>query len=283
LHARTGETTITMAGGVALNCVANARLAREGPYEHVWVQPAAGDAGTALGGALHAAHRLGDTCVPMETAALGREWSDDAVEDALRDAALPYDRPAELADVVADVLAGNGVVGWFQGRSEYGPRALGHRSLLVDPSRVDNLQRMNAIKGREEFRPVAPIVLCERASEIFEGVVPSPYMLFVHRVRPEWRERIAAAVHIDGTARAQTVDRRDEPLLAQLLDAFERRTGIPVLINTSFNTAGRPMVDSPRDALECFGSGPIDALVLGPFVVHRNRPGPTCMKSTPAG
>ena len=271
LHARTGETTITMAGGVALNCVANARLAREGPYEHVWVQPAAGDAGTALGGALHAAHRLGDTCVPMETAALGREWSDDAVEDALRDAALPYDRPAELADVVADVLAGNGVVGWFQGRSEYGPRALGHRSLLVDPSRVDNLQRMNAIKGREEFRPVAPIVLCERASEIFEGVVPSPYMLFVHRVRPEWRERIAAAVHIDGTARAQTVDRRDEPLLAQLLDAFERRTGIPVLINTSFNTAGRPMVDSPRDALECFGSGPIDALVLGPFVVHRNR------------
>jgi carbamoyltransferase len=163
----------------------------------------------------------------------------------------------------------DGVVGWFQGRSEFGPRALGHRSLLVDPRREANLQRMNAVKGREEFRPVAPMVLVERAAEIFAGPIPSPYMLFVHDVRPDWRPRIPAAVHVDGTARAQTVDRDDEPLVAALLDAFDRRTGVPVLINTSFNTAGRPMVDHPRDALECFGSGPIDVLAMGPFVVRR--------------
>jgi carbamoyltransferase len=233
------------------------------------VQPAAGDAGTALGGALFAAHRAGDPTTPMVTAALGCQWDDDLVEETLRDAALAYERPADLPGTVADVLAANGVVGWFQGRSEYGPRALGHRSLLVDPSRVENLQRMNAIKGREEFRPVAPIVSLERAGEIFDGVLPSPFMLFVHRVRDAWRDRIPAAVHVDGTARAQTVDRGDEPLLASLLDAFAARTGTPVLVNTSFNTAGRPIVDSPKDALECFGSGPIDALVLGPFVVRR--------------
>jgi carbamoyltransferase len=269
LHRRTHARSIVMAGGVALNCVANARLAREGPFERVWVQPAAGDAGTALGGALYVAHELGDRPAPFGTAALGRAWTEAELEAVLQEAELPYSRPAELAAVVADALARNAVVGWFQGRSEYGPRALGHRSLLIDPSRPENLQRMNAIKGREQFRPVAPMVLLERASEIFEGVLPSPYMLFVHQVRPEWRDRIAAAVHVDGTARAQTVDRRDEPLLASLLDAFAARTGVPVLINTSFNTAGRPIVDSPRDALECFGSGPVDVLVLGPFVVRR--------------
>jgi carbamoyltransferase len=269
LHRRTRARTIVMAGGVALNCVANARLAREGPFEQVWVQPAAGDAGTALGGALHVAHELGDDPTPFRTAALGRAWTDAEVEVVLREAELPYSRPDDLAAVVAEALAANAVVGWFQGRSEYGPRALGHRSLLVDPSRPENLQRMNAIKGREEFRPVAPMVLLDRASEIFDGVLPSPYMLFVHQVRREWRERIAAAVHVDGTARAQTVDRRDEPLLASVLDAFATRTGVPVLINTSFNTAGRPIVDSPRDALECFGSGPVDMLVMGPFVVRR--------------
>src|SRR5690606_33522795 len=133
---------------------------------------------------------------------------------------------------------------------------------LCDPRKPENLARMNAIKGREEFRPVAPMVLAERAPEIFEGVHPSPYMLFVHRVRPEWAGRIPAAVHVDGTARIQTVDDRDEPLVAAVLRAFEQRTGVPVVINTSFNTAGRPMVDTPREALECFGSGPIDLLAL---------------------
>jgi carbamoyltransferase len=271
LHARTGEAAITLAGGVALNCVANGRLAAEGPFEHVWVQPAAGDSGTALGSALALATRRGESCAPFTTAALGRGWDDDEVEAVLKAAEQPYDRPADLAEEVAAALADGAVVGWFQGRSEYGPRALGHRSLLCDPRRPEHLGRMNAIKGREEFRPVAPMVLAERAAEIFDGVHPSPYMLFVHRVRPDWVDRIPAVVHVDGTARIQSVDDRDEPLVAAMLRAFERRTGVPVVVNTSFNTAGRPMVDTPQEALECFGSGPIDLLVLGPFTVRRAR------------
>ena len=271
LHQRTGERTITLAGGVALNCVANGRLAAEGPFEHVWVQPAAGDAGTALGAALAAATSRGQTCTPLSSVALGRGWEEGEIEVILKAADQPYERPADLAGTVASALAGGAVVGWFQGRSEYGPRALGHRSLLCDPRRPENLNRMNAIKGREEFRPVAPMVLADRAPEIFDGVQPSPYMLFVHRVRPEWTDRIPAVVHVDGTARVQTVDAADEPLVAAMLRAFERSTGVPVVVNTSFNTAGRPMVDTPQQALECFGSGPIDLLALGPFVVHRDR------------
>jgi carbamoyltransferase len=271
LHDRTGERAITLAGGVALNCVANGRLAAEGPFERVWVQPAAGDSGTALGAALAVATRLGDTCAPFTTAALGRGWDDDEIESVLKAAEQPYERPVDLAEEVGAALADGAVVGWFQGRSEYGPRALGHRSLLCDPRRPENLGRMNAIKGREEFRPVAPMVLAERATEIFDGVHPSPYMLFVHRVRPEWVDRIPAVVHVDGTARIQTVDDSDEPLVAAMLRGFERRTGVPVVVNTSFNTAGRPMVDTPQHALECFGSGPIDLLALGPFVVRRAR------------
>jgi carbamoyltransferase len=160
-------------------------------------------------------------------------------------------------------------VGWFEGRSEFGPRALGHRSLLADPRDPANLERLNDVKGREQFRPVAPMVLAERAPELFEGPLPSPYMLFVHRVREHWATRIPAVVHVDGTARAQTVDRASEPKMAGLLDAFAARTGVPALVNTSFNTAGRPMVDSPRDALEVFGSAPLELLVLGSHVVRR--------------
>ncbi|MDQ3897521.1 MAG: carbamoyltransferase [Actinomycetota bacterium] len=271
LHAQTGEKTLTLAGGVALNCVANAVVAEQGPFERLWVQPAAGDAGTALGAALHVAHSLGDRISPMATAALGRGWDDADLEAWLVEAAVPHERPADIADAVAGVLAANGIVAWFQGRSEYGPRALGHRSLLANPAYPDNLERLNRVKGREEFRPVAPMVLADRAAEIFTGVLPSPFMLFTHRVHSAWAARIPAALHVDGTARIQTVDAGDEPLVARMLDAFARRTGVPVVINTSLNTAGRPMVDDPRDALECFGSAPVDALALGPFLVRRPR------------
>ena len=269
LHGATGERHLTMAGGVALNCVANSVLADRGPFDDIWVQPAAGDAGTALGAAMHLAHELGDRVAPMQSAALGPEWSEGALEAWLRRARVGYARPADIAESVAAVLAADGVVAWFQGRSEFGPRALGHRSLLANPSRAGNLTRLNDIKGREQFRPVAPMVLAERAGEIFDGPLPSPYMLFTHRVRPGWAERIPAVVHVDGTARIQTVDRRAEPLVAAMLEAFERRTGTPVVVNTSLNTAGRPMVDDPRDALECFGSAPVDALAIGPFLVRR--------------
>lgn len=269
LHERTGERWLAMAGGVALNCVANSRIWREGPFEHVWVQPAAGDAGTALGAAMCVAAELGERPRPMSTAALGREWGEAELERSLRLAGVEYGRPDDLAGTVAEALAEDRIVAWFQGRSEYGPRALGHRSLLADPRGAENLERLNRVKGREQFRPVAPMVLAERAAEIFDGPLPSPYMLFTHRVAPEWRGRIPAVVHVDGTARVQTVDRAQEPLVARMLERFERLTGVPVVVNTSLNTAGRPMVDSPRDALECFGCSPVDLLAIGPFVVRR--------------
>jgi carbamoyltransferase len=270
LHDRTGSSRLTMAGGVALNCVANTRLLDEGPFDQIWVQPAAGDAGTALGGALHLAQAHGEPVQPMPGADLGRGFSDDELEAWLQTARVRYERPPDVATAVADALARDAIVAWFQGRSEFGPRALGHRSLLAHPGHAANLDRLNAVKGREQFRPIAPMVLTERAGELFgRGPVPSPYMLFVHDVAKPWRERVPAVVHVDGTARIQTVDRRTEPLLARMLDRFHQRTGLPTVVNTSLNTAGRPMVDSPRDALECFGSTPVDLLALGPFVVRR--------------
>lgn len=270
VHEQTGDRVLTMAGGTALNCVANSRIWRESPFEEVWVQPAAGDAGTSLGAALQVTADGGEVTAPMPDAALGRSWTDDEIAAWLRSAAVPFTTPEDLAGEVAEVLARNGVIAWFDGRSEFGPRALGQRSLLAHPGHRDNLERLNDVKGREQFRPVAPMVLVDQAAEIFdEGPLPSPYMLFVHRVAPAWRDRIPAAVHIDGTARIQTVDPATQPRLGAMLRAFRERTGLPVVINTSLNTAGRPMVDDPRDALELFGSAPVDVLVLGPHLVRR--------------
>ena len=271
LHAQTGMKAIVLAGGVALNVVANSYLAERGPFEHVWVQPAAGDAGTALGAALYVAKSMGDDVRPMHSAALGPEWTEAEIQQSLETASVRYSRPRDIAEAVARVIAADGIVAWFQGRSEYGPRALGHRSLLANPRHADTLRRLNDVKGREQFRPVAPMTLLEKAPAIFDGPFPSPYMLFVHTVKPEWRDKLRAVIHVDGTARVQTVDRAEEPLVARMLDAVERTTGVPVVVNTSLNTAGRPMVDSPRDALECFGSAPVDALAIGPFLLQREQ------------
>jgi carbamoyltransferase len=207
----------------------------------------------------------------MPSAQLGRGFSDEQIAAALDDAAVRYERPRDLAAAVGDALADNRLVGWFQGRAEFGPRALGGRSLLADPRHLDNLERLNVVKGREQFRPVAPMVLADRAAEIFtRGPLPSPYMLFVHDVVGSWRDRIPAVTHVDGTARIQTVEPSQNPLYGTIA-RFAERTGVPVIVNTSFNTAGRPMVDSPRDALECFGSSPIDVLAIGPYLVWRPR------------
>ncbi|OLT46163.1 carbamoyltransferase C-terminal domain-containing protein [Cellulosimicrobium sp. CUA-896] len=269
LHGQTGDRVLTMGGGTALNCVANSRIWRETPFEEVWVQPAAGDSGTALGAAMQLAAEAGDTVEPMGSAALGRSWSDDELADWLRTAKVPFTTPDDLPGEVAQVLADNGVIAWFDGRAEFGPRALGHRSLIANPGPVENLERLNDVKGREQFRPVAPMVLLEDAAEIFSGgPIPSPYMLFVHEVAPEWRDRIATVVHVDHTARIQTID-DSTPRLQAMIRAFKERTGLPVVVNTSLNTAGRPMVDDPRDALELFGSAPVDVLVLGPHLVRR--------------
>jgi carbamoyltransferase len=271
LRAQTDHEKLCLAGGVALNCVANSKLYVHGGFADVWVQPAAGDAGTALGAALALAGEAGEPIVPMQSAQLGRGFSDDEIEATLREAAVPYERPSDYAAAVGDALADDQLVGWFQGRSEFGPRALGGRSLLADPRRIDNLERLNTVKGREQFRPVAPMVLAERADEIFSGgPIPSPYMLFVHDVAEDWRAKIPAVTHVDGTARIQTVE-RSSALLHATISRFAERTGVPVIVNTSFNTSGRPMVDSPHDALECFGSAPIDVLAIGPFIVRRPR------------
>jgi carbamoyltransferase len=269
LDAQTGDRALVMAGGVALNVVANSYIAEHGPFADVWVQPAAGDAGTALGGALYLAHAGGDIVQPMRSPALGRGWSDAALQAWLDGANISYTRPHDIAATIAEIIAKNGIVAWFQGRSEFGPRALGHRSLFANPRYAQNLARLNDVKGREQFRPVAPMTLLERAPLLFEGVFPSPYMLFTHRVKPEWAQQIPAVIHVDGTARVQTVDRHEEPLVARMLEHVERLTGVAVVVNTSLNTAGRPMVDDPRDALECFGSAPVDALAIGPFLLQR--------------
>lgn len=272
LRERTDGDALCLAGGVALNCVANTRIHAESGFDRIWVQPAAGDSGTALGAALSLAASFGEPIAPMPSARLGRGWSDEQIEATLREAAVGYERPPDVAAAVGDALADNQLVGWFQGRAEFGPRALGGRSLLADPRHAANLERLNAVKGREQFRPVAPMVLAERAAEIFSrGPLPSPYMLFVHDVADGWRDRIPAVTHVDGTARIQTVDPAAEPRLHAAIGRFAERTGVPVVVNTSFNTAGRPMVDSPRDALEVFGSSPIDVLALGPYVVRRRR------------
>ncbi|KLO29675.1 carbamoyltransferase [Mycolicibacter heraklionensis] len=270
LARHTKSDRLCLAGGVALNCVANTALFERGDFHTIWVQPAAGDSGTALGAALAVAAEHGEPIAPMASASLGRSFTDDKIAADLAEADIRYERPDDIAVAVAEILAGDGIVGWFQGRSEFGPRALGNRSLLADPRRAANLERLNRVKGREQFRPVAPMVLAERAAEIFaRGPLPSPYMLFVHDVAEGWRDRIPAATHVDGTARIQTVD-ADQSLLHRMISVFAERTGVPVVVNTSFNTAGRPMVDSPRDALECFGSAPIDALALGPFLIRRH-------------
>lgn len=270
LRDRADGDALCLAGGVALNCVANTRIFAESGFDRVWVQPAAGDSGTALGAALSLAAGFGEPIAPMPTARLGRGWSDEQIRATLEEAGVDYERPADVAAVVGDALADNGLIGWFQGRAEFGPRALGGRSLLADPRHPANLERLNAVKGREQFRPVAPMVLAEHAAEIFSrGPLPSPYMLFVHDVAEPWRDRIPAVTHVDGTARIQTVDEATDPRLHATISRFAERTGVPVVVNTSFNTAGRPMVDSPRDALEVFGSSPIDVLALGPYVVRR--------------
>ena len=275
-HARevTGERRLCMAGGVALNCVANGRLLRAGIFDDIFVQPAAGDAGGAVGAALAAWHgelandryvRPGDA---MHGALLGPEPPVEELRAFLDQHGYPY---AELTDDaawaqrLADLLDAGRIVGLFQGRMELGPRALGNRSILGDPRAPDMQARLNqVIKQRETFRPFAPAVLEERAAEWFELDRPSPYMLFTAPVR---NDRIPAVTHVDGSARVQTVNRQVNPRFHRLLRAFEERTGCPVLVNTSFNVRGEPIVCTPEEAYRCFMGTEMDALSLGPFVL----------------
>ncbi|MCO5169310.1 MAG: carbamoyltransferase [Planctomycetes bacterium] len=279
LHAATGARDLCIAGGVGLNSVANARIVREGPFERVFIQPAAHDAGQAIGLAYEGWLRLGERgralppLAPTRHAYSGRPHDDAELAALLDQAALPYTRLADdaaLADDCAAELAQGRIVGWFQGGSEHGPRALGHRSILADPRDPGMKDRLNArVKFREGFRPFAPSVLRARAAEVFELEGESPYMLLVVPVREAWRARVPAITHVDGTARVQTVDPEVEPRYHALIEAFARRTGVPLVLNTSFNLRGMPIVESPRDALQCFLYTDMDALYLGRLKVRR--------------
>ena len=261
-----------MAGGVALNCVMNAYLRDYGPFRDIWIQPAAGDAGTALGAALwvDAQQRSSTTReFVMDHAFWGPSYSDEEIESFLRWTKVPYQRLEDVAERVTDILVQDKVIGWMQGRMEFGPRALGGRSILASPLSPTMQDRLNEIKDREDFRPVAPVVLEDQASQWFHCSGSSTFMLFIHQVLEEKRHLVPAICHADGTARIQTINSQQNPAYYSLIKAFGERTGVPILVNTSFNSRGEPIVCSPRDALECFWSSPLDALVMGSFLVEK--------------
>ena len=272
LRDATAERDLCLAGGVALNCVMNARLRDDGPFERIWVQPAAGDAGTALGAALWVdAQERGDgeRRYRMDHAYLGPSYDDAEIEAFLAWSKLPFRRLDDVPGEAAGLLAEGRILGWFQGRMEFGPRALGARSILASPIDADMQAKLNEIKDREDFRPVAPVVLAEEADAWFVDAGESPFMLFVHDVRPDRADRIPAVRHVDGTARIQTIRRDQNPRYYDLIAAFARQTGVPVLVNTSFNTRGEPVVCTPRDAVECFWTSPLDALVIGSYLLDK--------------
>ena len=302
VHAETGQKYLCLAGGVALNCVANGRILRESAFEDIWIQPAAGDAGGALGAALFAWHawmgrdRVVDGTRDMQKGSyLGPAFSHDEIREFLRSKGCRFVELSEeqLLETIADQLDGGRVIGWFQGRMEYGPRALGNRSIIGDARSPAMQETINLkIKFRESFRPFAPSVLKERAADYFELDRESPYMLLVAPVKEEIRHRptpeeqrlqglarlkvkrssIPAVTHVDYSARVQTVAREDNPLYHRLLKTFDERHGCGVIVNTSFNVRGEPIVCAPEDAYRCFMRTEMDTLVLGRFLLEKERP-----------
>jgi carbamoyltransferase len=278
IHKETGLSKLCMAGGVALNCVANGRVIRETPFKDIFVQPAAGDAGGAVG----VAHYIYNTLNKRPRnggwshAYLGPEYKDEEIEAYLDSRGVPYralPRP-ELLQTAARLLAEGNVIGWFQGRMEFGPRALGGRSILADPRDPKMRDTLNMkIKFREGFRPFAPSVLADKAAEWFEIECESPYMLLVAPVR-EGKRQIPSVTHVDNSARLQTVTREASPLYYDLIAEFEKVTGVPVIINTSFNVRGEPIVCTPGDAYLCFMRTNMDQLVLGPYLLDKKEQPP---------
>ncbi len=273
LHGLVPVDRVALAGGCVLNSVANGKLFDQTPFRHTEIHPAAGDEGLALGAALYTSNAiLGEgRRWQMRSAALGPEYGADRISHALSAAGIahrPFDRDDLLRETAAEIAAGR-VVGWFQGRMEWGPRALGQRSILAHPGLPTMKATLNArIKHRESFRPFAPSVLAHRQSEIFEHSHPSPYMTHVYRIRPAWRERLCAVNHVDDTGRLQTVAREENPLYFDLIAACERLTGLPVVLNTSFNE-NEPIVCTPEEAIDCFQRTEMDALAIGPFLCRK--------------
>jgi carbamoyltransferase len=299
IHRKTGQKNLCLAGGVALNCVGNGRILREGPFDHIWIQPAAGDAGSALGAALFAWYQyLGksraadNTKDSQQGSCLGPEFNNSYIVDFLENNAIPYKKLSdkEIPEKIADLIADQKVIGWFQGRMEFGPRALGNRSIIGDARSQKMQETMNLkIKFRESFRPFAPSVLQERVSDFFEIDVESPYMLLVAPVKkeicremsPEEQKRfgldklhvvrssVPAITHVDYSARVQTVDRDTNPLYYEMIKTFGEKYGCPVIINTSFNVRGEPIVCTPEDAYRCFMRTNMDYLIMGNLLVEK--------------
>jgi carbamoyltransferase len=275
LHELTGSRNLALAGGVALNSVMNARLLAETPFEHIFIQPAAGDAGNALGAALHVWHHELDHAPAwrMEHAFFGPEYEDGELKRVFADRKLPFREVPDPAAEAAELLGRSKIVGWFQGKAEVGPRALGARSILADPRRAEMKDIVNAeVKHREGFRPFAPSVLHEKGPEYFDRYYPNPFMLLVLPIREDKRDVIPAVTHVDGTGRIQTVDKVNQPYY-RLIEEFERRTGVPVVLNTSFNLAGEPIVHRPEEALLDYLNSGMDALFLGRYLVQKGEGG----------
>ncbi len=274
LHERTGCDDLVLAGGAALNCVANGRLLAETPFRRMFIPPAAGDDGAATGAALYLAHgHLGEprSGHVFTGADLGPDCDDGEVHSLLELGRRDVTRVDDPSRVAADLLAEGLILGWYQGRAEFGPRALGQRSILADPRADATRDRINAsIKFRQPYRPLAPSVLAERCGELFDRSEPSPFMLRAYRARSAWVDRLRAAIHVDGSARVQTVARDTQPAYHALIRRFADRTGIPAVVNTSLNVRGRPIANSPEDALACFDSTDLDGLVMGTAVLVKD-------------
>lgn len=265
---------VVMAGGCALNSVANGKIFDQTPFEETCIQPAAGDDGLVLGSALYVSNAIlkeGKRWV-MKDAYLGNEYSESEIKAELEKKNVNFihhQRESLINETVCEIVKGN-VIGWFQGRMEWGPRALGNRSILAHPGLPNMKDVLNArIKHREWFRPFAPAVLADRQAEIFEHTHPSPFMLHVYGIQPEWRERLTAVNHVDNTGRLQSVSREENPLYYDLIKAFGDQTGIPVLLNTSFNE-NEPIVSKPSEAIDCFLRTKMDVLVIGPFFCSKH-------------
>jgi len=275
LHQETASSNLVLAGGVALNSVMNGRLLRETDFERIFIQPAAGDAGNALGAALYVwHHELGNPRAwRMEHAFLGPSYSDGDYKEALQAAGVAFREVTDPAAEAADLLADSKIVGWFQGRAEVGPRALGARSILADPRKAEMKDILNErVKHREGFRPFAPSVLDERGAEYFTDYASNPFMLLVLPIRADKQPVIPAVSHVDGTGRLQSVG-PENPLFHQLIEEFERRTGVAVVLNTSFNLRGEPIVHRPEEAIADFSHTGMDALFLGNYLVDKSSGG----------
>ena len=304
IYKETGKKNLCLAGGVALNCVSNGRLLREGPFENLWIQPAAGDAGGALGVALLIWYKylgnnrkLDEVRVSQKTSYLGNCYTDKEIEDFLKKDDIPFEKlsTGEIPPRIAELIAGENVIGWFEGRMEFGPRSLGSRSIIGDPRSKEMQSVMNLkIKYRESFRPFAPTVLREHVSDYFDIDCESPYMLLVANIKDEkrvmmsdeeeklfgleklkvTRSDVPAITHVDYSARIQTVTKDDNPLFYGVIEEFYKKTGCPMIVNTSFNVRGEPIVCRPEEAFKCFIRTEMDYLIMGSYLLDKKRQKP---------